>query len=177
MVPDGSNRIPAEFKAIGVIRTPFVEAPGTPVQPAYGHGIEGQVWVDDSCAPALDGIEGFDRVWLIYWMDRAGPFKARVVPYRDTGEHGLFATRSPNRPNPIGMSVVRLLRREGRVLHVSDIDVLDNTPLLDVKPYVPQFDAFPASRAGWLDRPAVDRRLADNRFHPPSDTGSSGEPG
>ncbi len=176
MIPDGSSGIPFEFKTIGVIRTPFVEAPGTPVQPTYGHGIEGQVWVVESCAPALDGIEGFERIWLVYWMDRAGPFSPRVVPYRDTREFGLFATRAPNRLNPIGISAVRLLRREGRVLHVSDIDILDDTPLLDLKPYVPSFDAFPVSRAGWLDHPGVDRRVADDRFHPLSDTGSPGKP-
>jgi tRNA (adenine37-N6)-methyltransferase len=175
MIPDGNSGISVVLKTIGVIRTPFVEAPGTPVQPAYGHGIEGQVWLDEFCAPALDNIESFERIWLIYWMDRAGPFKTRVVPYRDTQEYGMFATRAPNRPNPIGMSAVCLLRREGRVLYVSDIDILDNTPLLDLKPYVPSFDAFPVSRSGWLDHPGVDRRLADDRFHPRRDTGSPGK--
>jgi tRNA-Thr(GGU) m(6)t(6)A37 methyltransferase TsaA len=174
MISDGGSGISVEFKTIGVIRTPFVEAPGTPVQATYGQGIEGEVWVDEFCAPALDGIECFERIWLIYWMDRAGSFKTRVVPYRDTREYGLFATRAPNRPNPIGLSAVRLLRREGRVLHVSDIDIIDNTPLLDLKPYVPQFDAFPASRAGWLDNPGVDRRVADDRFHPRAGTGNQG---
>jgi tRNA-Thr(GGU) m(6)t(6)A37 methyltransferase TsaA len=176
-MPDGSSAIPVAFRGIGVIRTPFAGAVGTPVQPAYGSGIEGQVLLEESCTPALDGIEGFERIWLIYWMDRAGPFSPRVVPYRDTREYGLFATRAPNRPNPIGMSAVRLLRREGRVLYVSDIDILDNTPLLDLKPYVPSFDAFPVSRAGWLDCPGVDRRLADDRFHRPPEAGSQGEPG
>lgn len=108
-------------------------------------------------------------------MDRAGPYRARVVPYRDTREYGLFATRVPNRPNPVGMSTVRLLRREGCLLHVSDIDILDETPLLDLKPCVPSFDAFPISRAGWLDRTNVDRRLADDRFHSPSGTGNPGK--
>ena len=171
-MPNCGSAIPVVLRAIGVIRTPFAGAVGTPVQPAYGSGTEGQVLLDESCLPALDGIEGFERVWLIYWMDRAGPFSPRVVPYRDTREYGLFATRAPNRPNPIGMSVVRLLRREGRVLSVSDIDILDNTPLLDIKPYVPSFDAFPVSRAGWLDSPGVDRRVADDRFHSPSEPGS-----
>ncbi len=171
----GNDRISLGFDTIGVIRTPFLEATGTPVQPAYGAGVEGQVWLDESCTPALDGIEGFERIWLIYWMDRAGSFNPRVVPYRDTEEYGLFATRSPNRPNPIGISAVRLLHREDRVLYVSDIDILDSTPLLDIKPYVPAFDAFPISRAGWLDRPRVDRRMADGRFHPPPGTTAESE--
>jgi tRNA-Thr(GGU) m(6)t(6)A37 methyltransferase TsaA len=174
MISDGGSGVSVEFKTIGVIRTPFVEAPGTPVQATYGQGIEGEVWLDEFCAPALDGIECFERIWLIYWLDRAGSFKTRVVPYRDTREYGLFATRAPDRPNPIGLSAVRLLRREGRVLHVSDIDIIDNTPLLDLKPYVPPFDAFPVSGAGWLDHPGVDRRVADDRFHRPAGTGNQG---
>jgi tRNA-Thr(GGU) m(6)t(6)A37 methyltransferase TsaA len=110
-------------------------------------------------------------VWLVYWFDRAGPYKPRVVPYRDTHERGLFATRSPCRPNPIGVSVVRLLGREGNVLRVGGIDILDRTPLLDIKPYVPEFDAHPASKAGWLDEQREDRREADGRFHEEPDSG------
>lgn len=161
---------------IGNIRTPFPQASGTPIQPAYAHGAEGRVIVFEQFAGALYDIEGFERVWLIYWLDRAAGFEPRVIPYRDTREHGLFATRSPCRPNPIGMSVVRLTRREGCVLHVADVDILDNTPLLDIKPYVPVFDAHPSSRAGWLDTCGADRRHADDRFHLPS-TSSSDEHG
>jgi tRNA-Thr(GGU) m(6)t(6)A37 methyltransferase TsaA len=162
-------------RIIGTIRTPFKEASGTPIQSAYARDVEGMLWVDDSFAAALDDIEEFERIWLIYWMDRTGPFRPIVLPYRDNKEHGLFATRSPNRPNPIGMSVVRLLRREGSRLFIADVDMLDNTPLLDIKPYVPEFDACPASRAGWFDRAGVDRRVADGRFHGPGpDTGNGG---
>lgn len=156
---------PIRIQVIGTIRTPFLEASGTPIQAAYGQGIEGLVLVNEAYAPALDDIDGFERLWLIYWMDRIGQFRPRVMPYRDTKEHGLFATRSPSRPNPIGMSVVRLLRREGARLHVADIDILDGTQLLDIKPYIPAFDAHPGSRAGWFDTPGVDRRQADGRFH------------
>lgn len=156
---------PIKARVIGVIRTPFVEPAGTPIQPVYGQNVEGRVLVDEPYAAALDDIEGFERLWLIYWMDRVGKFKTRIVPYRDDREHGLFATRSPARPNPIGISVVRLLRREGPVLHVLDIDILDGTRLLDIKPYVPIFDSHPGSRAGWVDECRVDRRLADPRFH------------
>ena len=155
------------IQAIGVIHTPFMEAAGTPIQAAYGQGIEGQVLVREDYLPPLEGIEGFERLWLVYWMDRVGRFRPRVVPYRDTKEHGLFATRSPSRPNPIGMSVVRFRRREGAALIVADIDILDGTPLLDIKPYIPDFDAHPVSRAGWFDHAGVDRRLADGRFHDP----------
>jgi tRNA-Thr(GGU) m(6)t(6)A37 methyltransferase TsaA len=153
------------MQAIGTIHSPFIEAAGTPIQPVYGCDVEGKILIDESYAPALDDIEGFERIWVIYWMDRTGVFKPRVIPYRDTVEHGLFATRSPNRPNPIGMSVVRFVRREGAVLFVADMDILDGTPLLDLKPYVPKFDCYQNSRAGWFDKAGVDRRFADGRFH------------
>ena len=150
---------------IGMIRTPFLEAAGTPIQSAYGKNVEGRVLISESFAPALDDIDGFERLWLIYWMDRTNQFNKIVLPYRDNKKHGLFATRSPSRPNPIGISVVRLLRREGSTLYIADIDILDGTQLLDIKPYIPEFDAYPVSRAGWFDTPGVNRRYADNRFH------------
>jgi tRNA-Thr(GGU) m(6)t(6)A37 methyltransferase TsaA len=154
-----------DLRAIGRIRTPFTAASGTPIQPACAGDAEGQVIVDPPFAAALDDVEGFERVWLIYWMARAAPFRPRVVPYRDTRERGVFATRAPSRPNPIGLSAVRLLAREGHILHVAGVDILDDTPLLDVKPYVPGFDAHPSSRAGWLDAGALERGTADGRFH------------
>jgi tRNA-Thr(GGU) m(6)t(6)A37 methyltransferase TsaA len=152
-----------------MIRTPFLEAAGTPIQPLYGQNIEGRVVLHKPFDAALDDIEGFDRLWLIYWMDGVNEFKPRVLPYRDTKEHGLFATRSPGRPNPIGMSVVRLLRRESDTLHIADIDMIDGTRLLDIKPYIPAFDSHPGSKAGWYAFNAVDRRRADDRFHGPAD--------
>ncbi len=152
---------------IGVIHSPHRAAVGTPIQPVYAKGIEGQVVVDPAFEDALLDIDGFEHIWLVYFFDRAAIFKPRVVPYRDTREHGLFATRSPSRPNPIGLSVVRLLGLEGNVLRVLGIDVLDGTPLIDIKPYVPDFDAHSSSRAGWLDERREDRMLADDRFHDP----------
>jgi tRNA-Thr(GGU) m(6)t(6)A37 methyltransferase TsaA len=153
------------LRSIGVVRSPFLVAPGTPIQPAYAEGAEGRVILDEDCEAALQDLEGFERIWLLYWLDRVDGWSPRVVPYRDTREHGVLATRSPRRPNPLGLSVVRLLGREGRVLHVADLDVFDGTPLVDVKPYVPAFDAHPASRAGWFDTSAEERRVADERFH------------
>jgi len=150
---------------IGTIHSPCQTPEGTPIQTVFGQGIEATVTVREEYAPALADIEGFERLWLLYWFDRAGPFAPLVVPYRDDVPHGLFATRSPARPSAIGLSVVRLLERRGAVLRVADIDVLDGTPLIDIKPYVPQFDAFPGSKAGWCDRSGVDRTIADARFH------------
>jgi tRNA-Thr(GGU) m(6)t(6)A37 methyltransferase TsaA len=153
------------LQPIGFIHSPFQQAEGTPIQPAYAGGTPGTVVVANEWAEALEDIEGFERLWLLYWMDRVGVARPKVVPYRDDRERGLLATRSPCRPNPIGLSVVRLVRRERNVLHVADVDVLDGTPLLDVKPYVPAFDAHPVSRAGWFDLAATDRQTADSRFH------------
>jgi tRNA-Thr(GGU) m(6)t(6)A37 methyltransferase TsaA len=155
------------IKPIGIIRSQNTSAAGTPIQPAYAEQLEGEVVIYERFTAALADIEGFERIWIIYGFDRSGPFKHRVVPYRDTREHGLFATRAPSRPNPIGMSVVRLLGREDNVLLVRGIDVLDGTPLIDIKPYVPEFDAYSDSKAGWFDERREDRREADERFHEP----------
>jgi len=150
---------------IGTIHSPHEAAKGTPIQPTYATDCEGQVIVDPRYEEALADLEGFDHIWLIYLLDRAGAFRPRIVPYRDVIEHGLFATRSPCRPNPVGLSVVRLTGREGNVLSVSGIDILDNTPLIDIKPYVPEFDVRPDSKAGWLDERRSERTEADGRFH------------
>ena len=153
------------FRRIGIVRTPFQTADGTPIQPAFGKGVEGEVEVDAAFAEGLADLEGFEWIWLIYALDRAAPGGLLVVPYRDVTARGVFATRAPSRPNAIGISAVRLLGREGARLRVADLDILDGTPLLDIKPYVPAFDAHPGARAGWFDRRADARTLADDRFH------------
>lgn len=160
------------LRPIGVIRSPFTEPRGAPIQPAFAGDTRGEVVLDEEFQEALADIEGFERIWLVCWLHRAGPFAPVVVPYRDTIAHGVLATRAPARPNPIGLSAVRLLGREGRILHVAGIDMLDGTPLLDLKPYVPAYDAHESSRAGWLDEGRADRRVADGRFH-----GGQPEPG
>lgn len=158
-------KAPVTLTPIGVIRSDHHTAAGTPIQPTYAEQCEGRVEIDERYSEALDDIEGFERVWLIYLLDRAGDFRPKIVPYRDVIEHGLFATRSPCRPNPVGLSVVRLSGREGNTLQIRDVDILDGTPLLDIKPYVPEFDAHPESRAGWLDEGRSERTEADGRFH------------
>lgn len=109
-------------------------------------------------------LEGFDRIWLIYWFNRACETMLRVVPYRDVVEHGIFATRVPPRPNPIGMSCVKLDKIVGNELFLSDIDILDETPLLDIKPYVPLYDNYPVERCGWIDKTPDKPVVADDRF-------------
>ncbi len=151
------------LEPIGIIHSPFKDASGTPIQPALAGGSKGRVEVFPQFEPGLKDLEGFERIWLVYWFDRASQPRLRVVPFLDSVERGVFATRAPCRPNPIGISPVRLTSVSGNVLHVSDVDVLDRTPLLDIKPYAPRFDHFEVARSGWLDR-ARGRGIADDRF-------------
>jgi len=160
------------MQPIGVIRSPFVECAGTPIQSAMAKGVEGSVEVFAEFAPGLQDLDGFDRIWLVYEFDRAPPARLVVTPFRDTVPRGVFATRAPCRPNPIGVSAVRLVRLEENVLHVLDVDILDGTPLWDIKPYVPGFDRFEVERCGWLDRPGRDETVADRRFERPPDASS-----
>lgn len=140
-----------EYQPIGVIRTPHTRAADTPIQPVYAKGVRGRVELAPEYEPGLRDIEGFSHLHLIYAFDRAGAARLEVVPYLDDRSHGVFATRSPSRPNAIGLSLVRLIGREGAVLHVEDVDMLDGTPLLDIKPYIGRFDSRPDARCGWQD--------------------------
>jgi tRNA-Thr(GGU) m(6)t(6)A37 methyltransferase TsaA len=135
---------------IGVIHSPFAEAAGTPVQAAAAPGIEGSVEVLAPYVAGLKDLEGFSHLVLLYYFHRAGPASLEVVPFLDDRVHGVFATRAAARPNPIGMSVVRLLGIEGAVLRICDLDMLEGTPLLDIKPYVPAFDHRVDTSTGWL---------------------------
>jgi tRNA-Thr(GGU) m(6)t(6)A37 methyltransferase TsaA len=152
------------FHPIGVIHSPFKEQAGTPIQSALAGDARGSIDVDPAYVAALLDLQDFERVWVLYHLDRTAAFKPLVTPYLDTAEHGLFATRSPARPNPIGMSVLRLLGVTETRIDVAGIDILDGTPLLDIKPYVPDFDAFTRSRAGWFDRVDMHKTEADSRF-------------
>lgn len=149
---------------IGRVHSPFKQAAGTPIQPCRAANTPGQVTLRPEFAAGLRDLAGFDRIWLIYWFHRAAPAKLSVVPYRDTVERGLFATRAPARPNALGMSCVRLLNIEGNVLQIGEVDVLDDTPLLDIKPYVPQYDNYPVRRCGWVDTVPDRPVVADDRF-------------
>jgi tRNA-Thr(GGU) m(6)t(6)A37 methyltransferase TsaA len=152
-----------ELIPIGLIHSPHRKVAGTPIQPRWAAGIEGSVEVFEKYAPGIRDLDGFERIWLLYWFDRAREARLEVVPYRDTRSRGVFATRAPSRPNSIGLSCVRLLAVEGTQLRVADLDVLEGTPLLDIKPYLPDCDIFPVERIGWCASPH-DRTTADDRF-------------
>jgi len=138
-----------ELKPIGVIHTPYKDKKGIPCQ-GYKSDKVGEVEIFGEFEEALKDIEGFSHIYLIYWLHEATGYEPVVKPFLDEQPHGLFATRHYNRPNPIGISVVELVEREGNILKVRQVDVLDGTPLLDIKPYVPKFDQRTSVKIGWL---------------------------
>jgi tRNA-Thr(GGU) m(6)t(6)A37 methyltransferase TsaA len=152
------------LKPIGIIHSPFALSNGTPIQPSAAFGVTGTVEVFPEYEAGLADIGGFDRIWLLYWFDRAREPKLTVTPYMDSVAHGLFSTRAPSRPNPLGMSSVRLISVEGTVLKVGDVDILDGTPLIDIKPYAPSFDVYPVVRTGWIGSKDAGSARADDRF-------------
>jgi tRNA-Thr(GGU) m(6)t(6)A37 methyltransferase TsaA len=135
---------------IGVIHTPFAEGDEIPIQPAFSQ-VAGRVEVYAEYAEGLQDIEGFSHIILLYALHRSSGYALLVKPFLDHRLRGIFATRHPRRPNPIGLSVVRLLARHDSMLEVEGIDVLDGTPLLDIKPYVPKFDLKTDALAGWYE--------------------------
>jgi tRNA-Thr(GGU) m(6)t(6)A37 methyltransferase TsaA len=135
---------------IGIIHSPFSSKEATPIQGAFAPEGQGRIEIYPEYAEGLKDIETFSHLILLYWFDRAGEVQLVRPTFLDDQPHGVFASRHPCRPNGLGLTVVRLLRREKNILEVSGIDVLDGTPLLDIKPYVPRFDSFPDAREGWL---------------------------
>ena len=141
-----------KYKPIGVIHSPFKEPKGTPIQPAGAKGTNGTVEVFPEYAEGLKDIEGFSHIILLYHFHLSKRPTLIVRPFMDNEAHGVFAMRGPSRPNPIGISVVCLVRVEGNMLHIQDVDIVDGTPLLDIKPYIPEFDIRGGKRIGWLEK-------------------------
>lgn len=154
------------FNPIGVIHTPFKVPKGAPIQPRRSGGAQGTIELLPEFEPGLADLDGFSHILLLYWLHLSEGYKLKVVPFLDDQERGLFATRAPRRPNPIGLSVVSLERIEGRTLHIKNVDMVEGTPLLDIKPYVPSFDEAEEIRIGWLQGAArrADKTDADDRF-------------
>jgi len=155
-----------EYTPIGIIHTPFKEPDNMPIQPAGAKGIKGTIEILKEYQDGLKDLEGFSHIILLYHFHRSQGFKLQVVPFMDTVPHGVFATRAPRRPNAIGLSVVELGKIEIGLLHILNVDILDGTPLLDLKPYVPEFDTQIDIRIGWLDKASktVAHRKSDDRF-------------
>jgi len=155
-----------EFRDIGIIRTPHKETRGMPIQPAGAGGIRGTVEIFPQFEEGVKDLEGFSHIVLLYNFHKAGEARLTVTPFLDTKPRGVFATRAPSRPNPIGLSVVALRSVEGNVLHIENVDILDGTPLLDIKPYIPDFDGDDVIRTGWYEkhRGKVEKWRSDKRF-------------
>ena len=153
-----------ELKPIGIIHTPFQQAEGTPLQPAKGKGTKGWIEINNAHVDGLKDLDGFERIWLLFWCHRASDVKLHVKPYLDDFFRGVFSTRAPSRPNSIGLSCVRLISVIGNRLDIEDVDMLDGTPLLDIKPYITKFDYFQVTRCGWTDNVTNKNTKADNRF-------------
>ena len=159
---------PVTYRPIGVIHTPFTDVEGMPIQPAAAAGVRGTIDLDPGFATGLLDLDGFSHLILLYHLHEVRAPRLTVTPFLDDRPHGIFATRSPARPNPVGLSTVRLVSVLGSTIEIEDVDMLDGTPLLDIKPYIPAFDDRAGARVGWfagnLDR-LVDVR-ADGRFGP-----------
>ena len=154
------------YKPIGMIHSPFTKLSGMPIQPTSGNSARGTVELDPEFAEGLKDLDGFSHIYLIYHLHEAPPAKLRVAPFLDPEERGIFATRAPSRPNPIGLSLVRIVSIDQNRIHVDQIDVLDGTPLLDLKPFVPTFEDAESVQFGWLEkfRQTVHAARSDHRF-------------
>lgn len=154
------------FQPIGVIHTPFKDLAEMPIQPAGEASAPGTIEIYPDYAAGLKDLEGFSHLILLYFLHKVNRVQLMVVPFLDSEPHGVFATRAPVRPNPIGLSVVPLQKIEGNTLFVDQLDILDGTPLLDIKPYVPEFDEHVTFRIGWLEQVKGKARFirSDRRF-------------
>ena len=138
------------YKPIGVVHSPFKEPKGVPIQATASKGTKGTIEVNPEYVEGLKDIEGFSHLILLYHFSLVKTASLTVKPFLDDKLHGVFATRSPSRPNAIGLSIVRLIRIENNTLYIQDVDIVDGTPLLDIKPYVPKFDNRRTSKIGWF---------------------------
>ena len=137
---------------IGIIHSPFKEPKGTPIQPKAARDVEGMIEIFPEYEKGLKDIEGFSHIILIYHFHLSKAYSLEVKPYMDNKLHGLFSTRAPSRPNPIGLSVVRLAEVKRNKLYIKDVDIVDGTPLLDIKPYIPEFGSEDIIEKGWLEK-------------------------
>ena len=140
------------YHSIGTIHSPFKETAGMPIQAVAAQGIAGTIDLDPAYRDGLKDIEGFSHLILLYHLHLVQSSKLIVIPFLDDEPHGIFATRAPRRPNPIGLSIVRLMRVDGTTLHIEDLDIADGAPLIDIKPYIPAFDDRTDVRIGWFTK-------------------------
>lgn len=154
------------YQSIGTLYSPFRDPVDMPIQPPGAAGVRGTLAVDPRYLDGLKDLEGFSHIYVLYHFHQSGPTQLTVTPFMDSVVHGIFATRAPRRPNPIGLSVLRLSGIVGNLLQLEDVDILNGTPVLDIKPYVPTFDHPGEVRSGWLEHSPeqVGEKRSDERF-------------
>jgi tRNA (adenine37-N6)-methyltransferase len=155
-----------EYQPIGIIHSPFNTLSSMPIQPAGAKGVNGTIEIFPQYLEGLKDLEGFSHIIMLYHFHQSEGFKLSVVPFLDTIARGIFSTRAPKRPNAIGLSVIKLQSIQDNMLHIENVDVLDGTPLLDIKPYVTAFDVQTEVKMGWLEQTskAVKDKRSDERF-------------
>jgi len=154
------------YRPIGIIRTPFKHKEGMPIQPSGARGVKGIIEINEEYIEGLKDLEGFSHVILIYHFHLSRGYDLIVTPFLDDQARGVFATRAPKRPNSIGLSIVKLNAAKGGVIEIENVDIVDGTPLLDLKPYVPEFDAQAEVKVGWLAKAGqrAKESKSDDRF-------------
>lgn len=154
------------YTPIGIVHSPHTDLAGMPIQPTGAEGVQGTIVVRPEFSAGLKDLHEFSHIILIYAFHRSSGYSLQVTPFMDTVERGVFATRAPKRPNSIGLSVVKLIDILDNIIRIENVDLLDGTPLLDIKPYVPAFDAYSSAKAGWLDRSSrkAGSTKSDKRF-------------
>ncbi len=155
-----------QYHPIGVIHSPYQSLVGMPIQPSGADGVRGKIILDSQFVSGLQDLEGFSHLILIYHFHRSPDPSLVVQPFLDEVPHGVFATRAPRRPNPIGFSVVRLISVQSNIIEIENVDILDGTPLLDIKPYIPGIDQPETVRIGWLEGKVENfgEKKSDDRF-------------
>lgn len=154
------------FKSIGTIHTPHISKDGIPIQSKYATGIKGTIKLKREYVKGLLDLDGFSHIYLIYYFHKSEGYNLQVIPFLDKIIHGVFSTRAPRRPNAIGISVVKLNGIKDNILEIENVEILDGTPLLDIKPYIPEFDNFKVEKTGWLKK-SIDNQdefISDDRF-------------
>lgn len=152
------------FYPIGIIRTKYKNKAEMPIQPVFAEGSSGTVEIESEFVEGLKDLEDFSHIYLIYHFHKSSSFNLKVTPFLDNKKRGVFSTRAPQRPNAIGISVVKLVKITGNIIEIENVDIIDKTPLLDIKPYIPEFDVFENAKSGWLGNSKLKNTSSDDRF-------------
>ena len=154
------------YKSIGIIHSPYKTIDNMPIQPAAADGIKGQIILNEEYVEGLADLDGFSHIYLLYHLHLSESYNLKVIPFLDVEHRGLFATRAPRRPNSIGLSVVKLVKIDFNVIEIENIDIVDGTPLLDIKPYIYEMEFVNNPKTGWLSSyiKEIKSKKSDKRF-------------